>query len=100
MRCGWDNIILLLELTLCWDHEIHIHMSFLWVVCKNLRCWNILLCLLNYRWIHEYDERENGESMVLQPLEMLWLVDEFVMTYDINLNDLNKHALMNDMKCE
>ena len=26
MRCGWDDVILLLELTLYWDHEIH--MSF------------------------------------------------------------------------
>jgi len=25
MGCGWDDAILLLGLTLCWNHEIHIH---------------------------------------------------------------------------
>ena len=25
MRCGWDVVVLVLELTLCWNHEIHIH---------------------------------------------------------------------------
>ena len=51
-------------------------------------------------WVHECDERINGESMMLQPLMMLGLVNEFVMTYDIDLNDHNIHALMNDMECE
>ena len=51
-------------------------------------------------WVHECDERMNGESMMLQPLMMLGLVNEFVMTYDIDLNDHNIHALMNDIACE
>ena len=46
MRCGWDDVILWLKLTLCWDHEIHIHMIFWCVVCKNSRCWNVLHVLL------------------------------------------------------
>ena len=54
-----------------------------------------MLYLLNYRWVHEFDE-----SMMLQPLMMLRLVNEFVMTYDIDLNDSNMHALMNDIACE
>ena len=65
MRCGWDDVVLLLELTLCWDHEIHIHMSFWWVICKNSRCCNILQCLLNYMWVHECNEHMNSESMIL-----------------------------------
>ena len=28
------------------------------------------------------------------------LVNEFVMMYDIDLNDYNKHALMNGIACE
>jgi len=100
MRCGWNDVALLLELTLCWDHEIHIPMSFWWVVCKNSRCWNDLLCLLNYMWVHECDERMNGEYMMLWPLMVLRLVNEFVMTYDIDLNDHNMHAFMNDIACE
>ena len=28
MRCGWHDVVLWFELILCWDHEIHIHMSF------------------------------------------------------------------------
>jgi len=31
---------------------------------------------------------------------VLRLVNEFVMTYDIDLNDFNMHALMNDIACE
>jgi len=64
MRCGWDDV-LWLKLTLCWDHEVHIHMSFWWVVCKNSRCCNVLLFLLNYRWPDECDEHMNGEYMIL-----------------------------------
>ena len=48
-----------------WDHEIYFDMSFWWVVSKNSRCWNVLLCLLNYMWIHECDECTNGEFMIL-----------------------------------
>ena len=51
-------------------------------------------------WVHKCDERMNGESMMLQPLMMLRLVNEFVMTYDINLNDHNIHTSMNDTACE
>ena len=54
-----------------------------------------MLYLLNYRWVHEFDE-----SMMLQPLMMLRLVNEFVMTYDIDLNNHNIHTLINDMECE
>ena len=60
-----DVVVLRLEFTLCWHHEIHIHMSFCWVLCKHSRCYNVLLCLLNYMWIHECDERMNGEPMML-----------------------------------
>jgi len=31
----------------------------------NSRCWNVLLCLFNHMWAHEWDERMNGESMML-----------------------------------
>ena len=31
---------------------------------------------------------------------MLRLVNEFVMMYDIDLNDHNIHTLMNDIACE
>ena len=27
MTSDWGDVVLLLEWTLCWDHEIHIHMS-------------------------------------------------------------------------
>ena len=42
----------------------------------------------------------NDESMMLQPLMMLVLVNEFGMTHDINLNDHNIYALMNDIEYE
>ena len=53
-----------------------------------------MLCLLNFRWVHECDEHVNGEYM------MLGLVNKFVITYDIDLNDHNIHALMNDKEYE
>jgi len=31
---------------------------------------------------------------------VLRLVNEFIMTYDIDLNDHNMHALMSDIACE
>ena len=51
-------------------------------------------------WVHECDERINDESMMLQPLMMLGLVNEFLMTYDIDLNDHKAYALMKDIACE
>ena len=54
-----------------WDSHLY---DFWWVVCKNSRCWNVLLCLLNYRWVHECDGHMNGESMILQPFMVLVLV--------------------------
>ena len=50
--------------------------------------------------VPECDECMNNESMMLQPLMMLGLVNEFMMTYDIDLNDHNINALMNDIACE
>ena len=51
-------------------------------------------------WVHECDERINDEYMMLQPLMMLGLVNEFVMTYNIDLSDHNIYALMNDIACK
>lgn len=31
---------------------------------------------------------------------VLRMMNEFVMTYDVDLNDHNKHALMNDNACK
>jgi len=45
--------------------------------------------------VHECDEHMNGESLM-----MLKLMNEFVMMYDINLNDHNIYALINDIVCE
>jgi len=42
MRCGWNNIVLLLELNLCRGHDIHIHMSFL---VNFLQEFKVLECL-------------------------------------------------------
>ena len=38
--------------------------------------------------------------MVLYMILLLLIYHEFVMTYDIDLNDSNMHALMNDIACE
>jgi len=38
--------------------------------------------------------------MILQPFMMLRLVNEFVMMYDIDLNDHSMQTLMNDIACE
>ena len=65
MRCGWNDVVLWLELTICCDHKIHIYISFWWVVCKKSRCWDVLLCLLNYRRVHEHDKYMHGEFMIL-----------------------------------
>ena len=54
-----------------------------------------------YRWIYECDEHMNGdESIILWPLMVLRMMNEFVMTYDVDLNDHNMHALMNDNACK
>ena len=34
MRCGWDDVIFMIKVELCWDHEIHIYMSLWWVVAR------------------------------------------------------------------
>jgi len=64
MKCSRDDIILLLEFTSFWDHEIHIHINFWRFVCKNQGVGMSDYVYWNRR-VHEHDEHMNGESIIL-----------------------------------
>ena len=79
MWCGWDDVGLLLDFTLCWDHEIHIH-EFL-VSClqefKELDCLVMLIELYVGSWVWWTYEWWIYDIITSNGVEM---VNDFVMT--------------------
>ena len=80
MRCGWNDVVLWLELTICCDHKIHIYISFWWVVCKKSRFKGSLISRFKRRWIQNSREEIKKTSTFFSsttkldiPLLVLWL---------------------------